>query len=195
MGATLAFILFSYATWALGSFYWFLPVFMGFLVYSLSLFLFPELAHNFAIVKVRRVFRMVVFIFMLLVIADLFSLHYVLYTPYIASCMAILSSILWRGALIPYPLSGARQWGIVTAVGILAWATVALPPWLILQEDWIVIAALGVISLLFSFGNEWLRWKYPGAKTIHISMILAVFGVLLVTLLQYYGLLPTWSPD
>lgn len=195
VGATLAFIQFSYATWSMGSFYWFLPVFTGFLVYSLSLFLVPELARNFAIVKVRRVFRTVAFSFMLLVIADLFSLHYFLYSPFIVSCIAVLSSILWRGALIPYPLAGARQWGIVTAIGLLTWAAVALPPWLILQGDWIVIAALAVISLFISFGNEWLRRKLPGAKTIHISLILTVIGVLLVILLQYYGLLPTWDPD
>jgi dolichol kinase len=195
VGATLVFILFSYATWSLGSFYWFLPVLMAFLVYTVPLFLFPDLAGSFAIVKVRRVFHTGIFSFLLLVVANLFSLYYFLYTPFIVSCMAVLSSILWRDALIPQASDGVKRWRISAAIGLLTWSTVALIPWLSLRGDWIVITALAVISLLISFGNEWLRRKIPSARTIHISITLTAIGVLLVVLLQYQGLLPAWSPD
>jgi hypothetical protein len=129
------------------------------------------------------------------VVANLFSLYYFLYSPFIVSCMSVLSSILWRGAPMIRAIERLQGRRMTAAIGLLTWAAVALIPWLILRGDWIVIAALAVISLLISFGNEWLRWKIPSAKTIHISMILAAIGVLLVVLLQYQGLLPAWSPD
>ncbi len=195
VGATLAFILFAYATWSLGSFYWFLPVLMAFVVYMLAFFFFPEVVVNFAVVKVRRVFRMGFFSFLLLVAASLFSLHYFLYSPFIVSCMAVLTSILWRGAVIPHAMEGVQRWRISAAIGLLTWSTVALIPWLMQKGDWIVIAALAVISQMISFGNEALRRKIPSARTHHISMILAAIGVLLVAFLQYRGLLPAWSPD
>ncbi|MCU0572394.1 MAG: hypothetical protein MUC41_05310 [Syntrophobacteraceae bacterium] len=195
VGATLAFILFSYATWSLGSFYWFLPVLMGFIVYALCHFFYPELAVNFAVVKVRRVFRMGLPSFLLLAGASVFSLFYFLYSPFIVSCMALLTSILWRGAVIPHAMKGVQKWRISAAIGLLTWSTVALVPWLLQRGDWIVIVVLAAISQLMSFGNEWLRREFPSAGTNHISMILTAIGVLLVALLQYYGLMPAWSPD
>lgn len=196
VGAALAFILFSYACWSMGSFFWFLPVLMAFLVYMLSLFLFPELRDNLAIVTVRRVFRMGLFPFLLLAVANLFSLYYFLYSPFLVSCMAILCSTLWRGALlIPGATEEVQRKRMTTAIGLLTWAAVALVPWVLLRGDWTVLSALTVVSLLMSYGNDWLRRKIPSARTIHISLTLAALGVLIVALLQYQGLLPAWSPD
>ncbi|MHC1743413.1 MAG: hypothetical protein AB9873_10330 [Syntrophobacteraceae bacterium] len=196
VGATLAFILFSYATWAMGSFYWFLPVFMGFIVYMLSLFFFREQAANLAIVTVRRVFRMGLLPFLLLVVANVFSLYYLLYSPFLVSCMAALSSILWRGIpMMPNPIDEVQRKRITAAIGLLTWSAVAFIPWMMLRGDWIVIIALAAISLLISLGNEWLRRKFPSARTLHVSFILGAVGVVFIVLLQYQGLLPAWSPD
>jgi phytol kinase len=196
VGATLAFILFSYATWSMGSLYWFLPILMGFVVYMCSLFLFPEEAGTLAVVTVRRVFRMGLFPFLLLVVANVFSLYYFLYSPFLVSCMAVLSSTLWRGVkTMSNPVDEVQRKRITVAIGLLTWSAVALLPWLILRADWIVISALALISMLISLGNEWWRRKVPSAKTIQISITLAALGVLLVVLLQYQGLLPAWSPD
>jgi hypothetical protein len=109
--------------------------------------------------------------------------------------MDVLSSTLWRGAVIPHAIEGVQRWRISAAIGLLTWSTVALVPWLMQKGDWIVIAALAVISQMISFGNEWLRRKIPSARPHDLSMILAATGILLVAFLQYRGLMPAWSPD
>lgn len=198
VGGTIAFILFAYGAWSLGSWQWALPAFAGFLFYVLAWAAFAPPRHVSG-VKVRTVARALLPPFAMLALANGLQRPADFFGPYLAASAAVLAFALDTGVL---RLDRYRARGWVPAalwLGVLAVAVLALPPWLIQKGvPFGALLAVLAVAAAASLANaaaeirgrvsrtrEWTVWRF--------ALSLAAAGALLG--LQALGAAPRWDPS
>lgn len=128
-GGTIAFLLFVYGAWSLGSELWAFPVLVGFLAYSAMWFIFPLQAGSSSNVKVRIVFRALVIPLLLLVVGNMFEEGGFMYGPFLAACAVVLSLSIWNhliwAGVMP---EGSKKLLLESGICLLSAALVAAGP-------------------------------------------------------------------
>jgi len=198
VGGTIAFALFAYGVWSLGSQWWALPVFLGFAVYMAAWFVFPIAKDERSNVKVRIVFRAVIVPFLLLIAANLLDLMSAFYAPFIASLIAVLTFSLWNHILYHRPPARARRRFAALCVATGSWAVLGVIPWAITRGPTSTLLAVGAAAIAVAALNDVLIGREPrfGAEQIWTAsrVILTLAAAAAVQLLQGFGAVPAWAP-
>lgn len=196
IGGKIAFLLFAYGAWSLGSRLWALPIFLGFLVYLLIEQLFPPLPGDVDRVRVRRLTRALMPPVTLLLLANAFSRYDLFYGPYLAACSAVLAFGLAIQLRYAWPSSGWRHWAWTLGVACFAWLTVALLPWWLLAEpagNLLAVAGASTLAVL----AEGLRPR-PGSAELADppwsagKFLLSFAAAAAVFVLQWAALVSPW---
>lgn len=198
-GGAIAFILFTYGAWSLGSWHWALPVFVGFVCFSgLWLRHRPDRPPG---VRVRAVARALLAPFAVLVVANGLHLGGALFGPYVAACGAVLALSLPRVGRRPgeEPAGGrgAMRRSLGTgAAAASAWAATALPPWLAQQGVPVLApAVVGLAVVAAALGGLVLEPAGPRAQQWTAPRFLLSLGAAAAVLaLQAAGVAPAWDP-
>ena len=186
-GGAIAFILYTYGAWSLGSWHWALPVLTGFACFAAAGLRGSGRPLG---IRARAVARALLLPFLVLVVANGFQLGAALFGPYLAACGAVLAL-----SLPPVGLGG-RAPGMAAAA-VLAWAVTALPCWLVqpgvpfaapLAVGAAVAAAGLAAALADRRGLRDRQWN-AGRFALSAAAALAVWG------LQAAGWAPRWDPS
>lgn len=195
VGGAIAFALFVYGAWSLGSELWAFPVMTGFLAYSVMWFIYPVPTGSSSNVKVRIVFRALVIPLLLLVVGNLLGKDGFMYGPFLAACAVVLSfsirnHLLWAG-ITPDGYKGKL---LTAGVCLVSAALLALTPVLALGAGlfppcfFFMACALTVVMI----GERFARtcriadvWCVP-----HMAATLAAAVVVVIT--QAAGFVSPW---
>jgi hypothetical protein len=118
VGGAIAFILFAYGTWSLGSWVWALPVLVGFAGYLAAWRRFALPGHGSA-VKVRNVARALLPPFTMLLLANSLGRYETFFAPYLATSAAVIAFSLNAGVFL---LQRRRSWAL-GALGLALFGT------------------------------------------------------------------------
>jgi len=201
VGGTLAFILFAFASWALGSFHWALPLFIGYAAYLGSLYVGRESLT----VKVLPVVRALLPPFLVLMAANV-AWHYdradvyrFLFGPYLAGCIVVLMQSVWNQLRRDYePPFWMRQVG-AAALTVLLWLLLAAPVWLLQsQVSWVSFVCVGISCLLAGNLHDALVIGQPPQDVTRRWIIARVAvtctAMLIVAAFQLSGIAASWQP-
>lgn len=210
-GGAIAFMLFTYGTWSLGSWHWALPVVTGFGCFSaLWLWRRPDRPPG---VRVRAVARALLVPFAVLAVNNSLHLGPTLFGPYVTACGAVLALSLpltlkrggAEGAAVAAEVGGGSPTGggSLTRVGgamagaLLAWAATALPCWFMQRGVSPVGPAVAAVAVLAAaLGAYVLDPRGPRPQTWTARRFLLSLGAaVLVLALQVAGLAPVWDPS
>lgn len=197
VGGAIAFILFAYGTWSLGSWQWALPVFLGFAGYVAARAAWAPPGRAFGI-RVRAVVRALLPPFTILILANSLQRGPELFGPYLAAAGTVLTFSLEIGVL---PLERRRGTGWAAAaagLGLLACALTALPPW------WLqglppapllgVAAAVTAAALTNAAIERRLPERQRSAEWTAARFLLCFLAAAAVWLLQATGGVAPWAP-
>lgn len=196
-GGKIAFILFAYGVWALGSWHYGLPVFIGFFCVLLMGGWLPPPEGHVPGTKVRVLSRILLPSLLLVVLANALDRYDLFFGPFLGVGVAVLglslwSWVRWRKELGP----GRRALGALLA-GLAAWAALVLPQWLMLPVHAaapLVLAALGPAVVLI---DELCLGRDPDLspeglwRTRRFVAFLAVAGIVLT--LQAWNVVGPWA--
>jgi len=198
VGATVVFILFAYAAWTLGSLQWALPLFLAFGAYVVSRLVVP-VPPDHAVVRVRILHRVVFIPLVLLAAAYVLGRQGFLFGPYLATCAASLTFVIWSDLLKTWSIAGWHRVSGILAVSVLCWVViVAVPLWLHaagLSSALAVAAASVPLALL----DDRLEGHHPSLTSDDLwnlrrfALSLAAAGA--VALFQVTGLSADWNPS
>ncbi|MBN1669541.1 MAG: hypothetical protein JXR37_00810 [Kiritimatiellae bacterium] len=197
VGGTVAFILFTYGAWSLGSEMWALPVLLGFAAYMAMWLLLPPPAAHRGEVKVRLVFRAVLIPLVILVTDNMLVLAGRLYGPFLAALTLVAAFCIWNHVLWTCELRGLRRVTWALGAGLAAWAAVCLPPWLILPgARGSALCGLLAVCLPLAVVNDRLMGADPSFDAEHLwsasRIALTTLAAGIVLGLQAAGLLAPW---
>ena len=187
-GGTIAFLLFVYAAWSMGSELWALPVLAGFLLYAGACVIVPRPAGEAPEVRVRLVFRAVLAPFMLLTIGNMFRIGPLFYVPFLGTCACVLAITLWNhvgGPTGGTALALPGRIAATAAVGSAAAAVVLALP-LLLSPLLSGFAAAGVgatVALASAVNGTVQRGRSPADDPwggLQIGLAFATGGLLLL---------------
>jgi dolichol kinase len=198
MGGAIAFCLFTYGAWALGSALWALPVLAGFLAYMLAWLLMPLPTKGQPLLKVRIVFRAILVPLDILVLGNMLAMPAFFYGPFMATLAVVLALTLWNHRMRAHPVRPERRPAAALGTGLLACTITVLPP--LLMEHVPPVPMLIALGLLTPVA-VCLADRFMGAKPLFDDentwdwkrMALTAASAVLVMLLQGYGLLPHWA--
>lgn len=198
VGGTIAFALFAYGAWALGSELWALPVFMGFATYMAFWFILRPPPGHRSSVKVRTIFRALAVPLVILVAGDMCDRESALFAPFVTALAAVLAFTLWNHVMFfATPATSLRPVLAMSLAG-LALAAVAALPWALLYPVATVAAALALVAtvLAAAVANERLMGPQTNPapddvwSAARIALTAGAAGAVLG--LQWAGLIPTW---
>ncbi len=224
-GGTLAFILYAYGAWSLGSWQWALPAFIGFAAY-VAIWVYLGRRGRPGGARVQTLARAVLPPFCILILANSFRQAFdPAYGPYLAASGAVLAFCLRPGLLIllrrrpscraapgsPPELRTPRTWRALraapwlagAAAGAAAGLAVAVPPWLIQGLPPSPLLAVSTVVLAVSLANAALVRDEGGLEAEEEAdipwparlFLLAFAAAALVLALQWAGLASAWRPD
>lgn len=200
-GGTIAFVLYTYGAWSLGSWHWALPALTGFLCFSLLGWRHrrreaeaePDRPPG---IRTRAVAFALLLPFLVLAVANGFQLGAFLFGPYLAACGSVLALSLPAVGERDGQGAAERSRGMVAAA-VVAWAVTAVPAWLV-QPGLSLVAPLGVGAAVVAAGlgavavdPRGLRERQWNAGRFLLSAA-AALGVLAA---QAAGWLPAWDPS
>lgn len=192
-GGMIAIVLFTFATWSLGSRRWALPVMLAIAAFILAK---AALAGRTGEPLRVRVITHAVFVpFLVLLAANLTGRFGFFFAPYLMGIVMVLALVWWDGRM---RLGLWQRWGDATvagAIGAVAALVVALPVWLIVPEapSFTTLRAIAVGTILLAAVNAFLvkmhledssRQGWSG-----VSFLLALLGSGLIAILQQTGVI------
>ncbi len=200
-GGILTFTLFAFATWALGSASWALPVIVGYLL-AIIAWITSGLATGVHVkIPIRVAYRALLIPFAILIFANISGHYALLFGPYLASCAAVLAftiTTFWRPSpKIRGPLYSTR---FSIAVGFVAALCVTIPPFLFYPD----VGLLGGPGLLVALTTVICAVNYRIVErrlrdaddhfwpASHFT--LPILAALIVLGLQHLGLIGHWTP-
>jgi phytol kinase len=198
VGGAITFILFAYGTWSLGNWLWALPVFLGFAGYLILWKRFAPPGHMSGI-KVRTLTRALLPPFAMLALANGPIDDAIFYGPFVVASAAVVAFSLDTGVFRLERFGPAVRALGAAGIGALAWAIVALIPWLIQGGAPLgqLAAALAVVVLvsLLNIGIE-LRGTLPDRprEWTALRFVLSFLAAGAVLGLQALGIVAAWSP-
>lgn len=198
VGGTIAFILFAYGAWSLGSWLWALPAFLGFVGYLVAWSRFAPTGHA-AGVRVRTISRALLPPFAMMALANGLKSSAMFYGPYLAASAAVFAFALDTGVFRLEKVRGLPRAVAAFGLGLLATVLTALVPWLLLRESPFALLPLAGVVMAVSLVNaaielrgfvdgrsrEWTAWRF--------ALSLAAAGAVL--LLQWAGWASLWDPS
>ncbi len=206
-GGNIAFLLFAYASWSLGSEEWALPVLLAWVAFVVApecLFA-PE--RGLRVVRVRLLVRVLVIPFVLLLAANVTGSYHFVYGPFLAAVTATFIVSLWRRLRERFELTRTRKFGAAVSVALLAWAVTSLFPWIVQRERaWPALAVMLAVSLGVALANAGLRrdrlaltpsaepQDLPAQTWDRLSWLLTASAALVVMALQRAQLIGVWRP-
>lgn len=140
-GATLAFVLFAYGAWSLGSPHWAVPILLAMVLYTVVRMRWIE--PGAGQIRVGILFRALVIPLFLLILANSMQSSGTFYAPFVAACAT--SSALAVGKLVVYrhAMEGRTRCGIFA--GLVVVGAVILPTWGVVRTAaWPLILALSM---------------------------------------------------
>jgi phytol kinase len=196
VGGAIAFILFAYGAWSLGSWVWALPALVGFAGYLAAWLRFAPPGHASG-VKVRTVARALLPPFAMLVLANSLRRPETFFAPYLAASSTVLAFSLDTGV---FRLERRRSWTL-GALGLALLGTIlaVLGPWIAARRAppeslLAILAATAVVMLIHAWielrdreaerSREWTAWRF----LLSFVAAGAVLG------LQALGMVPPWDP-
>jgi phytol kinase len=198
VGGAITFLLFAYGTWSLGNWLWALPVFTGFAGYLLLRRTFAPPEHLRGI-KVRTMVRALLPPFTMLVLANGLRTGEPFYAPYLAALSAVMAFSLDEGAFRLERYGAALRALAALVLGIVAWAFVIGPLWIVRQNAPIgsLLAILGIAMAVSCLNVALeLRGEVPVRprewSALRFALTFAAAGAVLG--LQAAGVIPAWSP-
>jgi hypothetical protein len=198
----LVFTLAAFASWALGSFDWALPVFAAYGLYLVSIYV----ARKVSIVKIRAVTRSIFPPLAVLLAANLAehsgnSEHYrLLYGPYLAGCVMVLVQAAWNQIVWDHSLSTRGRLTGVCFLTCLVWMFIAGSAWCFQSS----VSASGVLCvLLATLPAAIIHDRLIGAKVpqdvdrlwIATRMLVTCFSMFLLAALQLFEIADIWNPS
>jgi len=129
VGGTLAFILFTYVLWALGSLLWAMPVFTGFLFYTAVRIIARPPANRPAMTRVGTVVRAFVAPLTIHLSAYFARADDFFYGPFVASVAGVLALTLWNFVMMRWKMPRVPRAACAAFVGCVAVACAAVPAW------------------------------------------------------------------
>lgn len=199
VGGAIAFILFAYGTWSLGSWIWTLPVLLGFLGYLGAWARFAPPGHA-AGVRVRTVTRALLPPFAMLALANGLRQPAEYFGPYLAACAAVFAFALDTGVFRLERVRGLPRAVAAFGVGLLATVFTALVPWLLLREVPLTgPATLAAVVMVVSLVNAAIELRDPEDDrprewtALRFALSFAAAGAVL--LLQRLDWAPLWDPN
>jgi phytol kinase len=196
VGGAIAFILFAYGTWSLGSWVWTLPVLVGFAGYLAAWLRFATPGHASGL-KVRIIARALLPPFSLLLLANSLRRGETFFAPYLAASAAVLAFSLDTG-VFRVERRRSRVFGAL-GVAVLGTALAVLGPWIATrQTPPEALAAILAVTVVVTLVNtaielrdpelprsrEWTAWRF----LLSFVAAGAVLG------LQALGMAPPWDP-
>ena len=204
VGGTIVFLLFTYGVWSLGSGWWAVPVFSGFVVFTAAWFALPS-PMGVVNVKVRTMVRALMVPFLVMLGANVTGEYGVFFGPFVGALGGVLSLALWNHVLfhllVDNRCSRSRRVAYALSAGLMGWAgVVSLPWWVMGGVGWglPLLIGLGCVGVAIvdersSFGagagdvaavNRWTGFRF------------VLTGLLGLTVLggQWVGLVGEWVP-
>jgi phytol kinase len=197
-GARIVFLLYAYGAWALGSWQWALPVFVGLAAYLLLEVVSPLPPERVGLIRVRTMSAVLLPPFLVLVLANSRDEYARFFGPYLAASAAVLAMALWAYLRHRHPrsagkrLCGAAVTAILAAAAVLAalWRMQGLPPRTLLVTAVPCLAA----ALLGALWSE-LRRARPDAPAWGADkMFLPLAAAGAVLWMQEAGMVGAWNP-
>jgi phytol kinase len=189
VGTSIAVILFIYATWSLGSETWALPIIIGFVAYLVLVISKGQRDDSGSEVRVRTVFRALLPLFLVLMLANTFLRYGFFFGPYATMAACTLGLILHRRLL-----SNGHHPHLIPAAAGLAGAVLAVFPAWWMQPDPAPLTLLTPAAV--AIAAVWSYSRLSGTAMAHTwdaGRFSTVVGAgLTVALLQLAGL-PQWS--
>jgi len=200
VGGAIAFILFAYGTWSLGSWVWTLPVLVGFAGYLAAWLRFAPPGHASGL-KVRVIARALLPPFTMLLLANSLRRDETFFAPYLAASAAVLAFSLDTGV---FRVERRRSW-LLGALGLALLGTIlaVLGPWLATRhappETLAAILAVTVVVTLINTAielrdpalprsREWTAWRF----LLSFVAAGAVLGLQALETVQAWD--PGWRP-
>lgn len=196
-GGTLALVLFTFLLWSLGSGYWALPIFAGYVFWMGLRLLVPPPDGRPAITRVRTVSRALMAPMLVFLAAYITQDETFFYGPYLATSIAILAFTLWNFALGRWTFVGwQRPIGALLAAGIAWLVNGGLTWWL---DDGASLNSLRVIGLTIvplALANDHAIGPVPTFETDRLwpthRLLLTCLAAGITVALQAAGWLPVW---
>jgi phytol kinase len=197
VGGAIAFILFAYGTWSLGSWQWALPVFVGFAGYVAARAAWAPPGHAFGL-RVRAVVRAVLPPFTILILANSLHRGTELYGPFLAAVGTVLAFTLDIGVFRLERLRGASRAAAAAGLGAVAAALTALPPWWTQgigpAPPLAVAGAVTAAALIGAVADRHGAGERSAREWGAAHFLLAVSAAAVVWLLQAAALTLPWDP-
>ncbi|HEX7150584.1 MAG TPA: hypothetical protein VF618_03780 [Thermoanaerobaculia bacterium] len=191
VGGALTVILFTFATWSLGSRRWSAPVFLALAAFILIRTFFASRVGE--PLKVRTLSRMLMVPFLFLLGANMTGRYDFFYGPYVAASAAVLAFILWTGGVRLRLFGGWNRILVAIAIGLAGAAIVALPMWAIYRSTpWTAIAGLLAVIAVMSLVNAVLTGRRLEAGWTATPFLLAVLTGALLLVLQQTQVVSPW---
>lgn len=195
-GGILALTLFAYATWALGSLEWMLPVFVGYLLCMAAWALSWASNEVQVTLRVRTTYRALLLPFAVLIVANIFELYAVLYGPYLAAC-AVMLAFVTTAMLRPEPDARFYSKRLSSLVGAVAATCVVVPAYLLdagvgWQAPALIIVLTGLacgINTRITDHAELEDASYWPASNLALIVVVTAF----VYAAQHHGLISQWN--
>jgi len=198
-GGAIAFILFAYGAWSLGSWHWALPVFAGFVAFALA-WMRQSPERRLVGVRTRTVARALLVPFSVLALANGLGRGAELFGPYLAACGAVLAQAAPAPEVVQGLRGPVRSAARGMGAGLLAWAVTALPAWVVQPGvAWAAPAAVGaVVAVAAVVGCLLDRRDREGARDRGWTarrFLLAAAAAAALWAVQAAGVTPPWDPS
>ncbi len=198
VGGTLAFILFTFVLWALGSARWALPIFTGFLLYTFVRVIARPPEGRPAITRVGTVLRAILAPLLVFLAAYFSDAEDFFYGPFLAAVTCVLAFTLWNFVFIRWRICGARRVAVATFLAAVAVAAATVPAWLYdAGESRHYVHAVGLLVLTAAVANDRAMGEEPlltrdtlwPTSRLVLSLLVAAAAILL----QVCGWLEPWK--
>jgi len=196
VGGAIAFILFAYGTWSLGSWIWTLPVLLGFAVYLAAWLRFAPPGHGSGL-KVRIIARALLPPFTMLLLANSLRRDETFFAPYLAASAAVLAFSFGTGV---FRVERRRRW-VLGALGIafLGTALAVLGPWIATGHAPLsTLAAILAITVVVTLINTAIELRHPELPRSRDwtawRFLLSFLAAGAVLGLQALGIVQAWDP-
>ncbi len=187
-GGMLAVVLFTFATWSLGSRRWALPVLLAIIAFvSVRAFLMGREGEP---LRVRVITHAILVPFILLLAANLTSRYGFFYAPYVMATIMVLALVWWDGRI---RMKLFQKWGdaiVAGVIGAVAALVVGIPVWTLVAGApsfdtlrAIAFAAIFIAALNAALGRMHLEDESPRGWS-GISFLLALASAGLIAVLQ-----------
>ena len=192
-GGMIAIVLFTFATWSLGSRRWSLPVML-----ALAAFVIVRAAlagREGDPLRVRVITHAIFVPFLVLLAANLTGRYGFFFAPYVMGTVMVLALVWWDGRI---RLGLFPKWGDATvagAIGAVAALVIGLPVWMMVADapSFTTLRVITVTAVLIAAVNAFLVKMHLEESSPRgwsgVSFLLALTAASLVAILQQAGMI------